>query len=90
MLDEAKSLVESSQSNSRALNSLWKKIWSINVPNKIKNFLWQACHEALPTKKNLCHQRVYITPLRHGRMHKWLNLDFTRGMAVRKGRGNVG
>ena len=32
----------------------------------------------------------YITTLRHGRMHKWLNLDFTRGATVRNGRGSIG
>ena len=31
---------------------------------------------------------VYITPLRHGRMHIWLNLDLTRGTAVSKGKGS--
>ena len=29
-------------------------------------------------------------PLRHGRMHKWLNLDLTRGVVVCMGRGSVG
>ena len=35
-------------------------------------------------------QLVYITPLRHGRMCKWLDLDSTRGAAVREGRVSVG
>ena len=46
------------QSNPTAHNGFWKKIWSINVPNKIKHFLWRAWREALPTKKNLCHRKV--------------------------------
>ena len=29
---------------------------------------------------------THITPLRHERMRKWLNLDSTREAAVRKGR----
>ena len=33
---------------------------------------------------------MYITPLRHGGMHKWLNLDLTRGVVVSKGKGSVG
>ena len=28
---------------------------------------------------------VYITPLRHGRMYEWLNLDYTRRAAMRQG-----
>ena len=46
------------QSNPTAHNGFWKKNWSINVPNKIKYFLWRAWREALPTKKNLCHRKV--------------------------------
>jgi len=34
-------------------SDLWKKIWTINVPNVSKNFLWRACQNALPTKQNL-------------------------------------
>ena len=30
--------------------------------------------------------KLYITPLRHERMRKWLNLDSTRGAALREGR----
>ena len=33
---------------------------------------------------------MYITPLRHERMRKWLNLDSTRGATVREGRIGVG
>ena len=46
------------QSNPTAHNGFWKKNWSINVPNKIKHFLWRAWREAPPTKKNLCHRKV--------------------------------
>ena len=37
-----------------------------------------------------CMVSMYITPLRHGRMHKWWNLDLTREVVVSKGRGSVG
>nr|POF08645.1 hypothetical protein CFP56_04766 [Quercus suber]POF09161.1 hypothetical protein CFP56_77768 [Quercus suber] len=43
--------------------SVWKKLWSLAVPNKVKpnkvkNFLWRASREAIPMKKNLVARRL--------------------------------
>ena len=32
---------------------LWKTIWSVQDPNKIKKLMWRACRNSLPTKENL-------------------------------------
>jgi hypothetical protein len=32
---------------------IWKMIWSLQVPNASKVFLWRACSNILPTKDNL-------------------------------------
>ena len=37
---------------------LWKTIWSAEVPNKIRNFVWRACQNIIPTKSNLCRRQV--------------------------------
>ena len=38
--------------------SIWKTLWTLSVPNKIKNFLWRASKEAIPVKKNLVARKV--------------------------------
>ena len=42
-----------SASDGSLQKSFWKRIWKIQVPKKIKTFLWQVCSDALPTKVNL-------------------------------------
>ena len=37
---------------------LWKSIWGVVMPNKIKNFVWRACQNFLPTKSNLYRRQV--------------------------------
>ena len=32
---------------------IWKKLWKLRVPNKIKVFRWRVYHEILPTLVNL-------------------------------------
>ena len=32
---------------------VWKRMWSMNVPQKVKTLLWRACREAMPTKCSL-------------------------------------
>ena len=46
--------------------------------------------EHCPSKEQENKRGLYITPLRHGRMRKWLNLDPTCEAAVREGRISVG
>lgn len=40
------------------LKPLWKKIWSPNVPSKVKHLVWHACKNSLPTKANLVKRHV--------------------------------
>ena len=45
-------------SNPSAFSKSWNQIWELKVPNKIKHFIWRACRESLPTKKNLFSKKV--------------------------------
>ena len=45
-------------SENEALKPLWKKIWGLNVPNKVKHLVWRACKDSLPTKANLVRRKI--------------------------------
>lgn len=32
------------------VNFPWKKIWALNIPNKVKHFAWRLAHNSLPLK----------------------------------------
>ncbi|TXG60113.1 hypothetical protein EZV62_014686 [Acer yangbiense] len=40
----------SEASSSSVSPSWWKRLWLLNLPCKVKIFLWKACREILPTK----------------------------------------
>ena len=45
-------------STSSAYTKIWKVLWNLNIPNKIKVFGWRACADILPTRVNLVQRRV--------------------------------
>uniref|UniRef100_A0A2N9F767 RNase H type-1 domain-containing protein n=1 Tax=Fagus sylvatica TaxID=28930 RepID=A0A2N9F767_FAGSY len=50
-------------SNSSQLTKIWNSIWSLQVPSKVRHFLWHSCHDSLPTKENL-HRRHILDDAR--------------------------
>lgn len=42
------------------LNQVWNKIWSLEVPNKMKFLVWKFCNNVLAVRRNLQirHKRV--------------------------------
>ena len=39
----------------------WKKLWTLNVPPKVRTFMWRACSKNLPIRDNLCRRKVHVT-----------------------------
>ena len=39
-------------------NGIWKLIWGLRIPNKVKNFIWRSCKDAIPMKKNLKKRQI--------------------------------
>ena len=37
---------------------LWKKIWALKCPNTVRNLIWRACHNSLPSKCNLMRRTI--------------------------------
>ena len=52
------SVMADQASTSSGDQSVWKSIWRIRAPNKIRHFIWRAVKDSLPTKENL--QRRHI------------------------------
>ena len=42
------------------VSRVWVAIWKLRIPNKIKVFGWRACHDILPTRRNLKKKRVLL------------------------------
>ena len=60
MLVSAESLLMPSSSSSSSNGLVWKKIWKLRVPNKIRHFIWRAAKDSLPMKQNLRAQHLPI------------------------------
>ena len=41
---------------------LWKNIWALHSLNKVKNLIWRACRNSMPSKGNLVHRFVIDSP----------------------------
>ena len=55
---ERQALQQPGSSKSSTVEEVWKKCWSLNVPNAVKMYVWRACHNLLPTKGNLFKRGV--------------------------------
>lgn len=53
MAKENSVMVDGGTSNPSLFSHLWKMVWYFRGPGTVKIFLWRACSDILPTKKNL-------------------------------------
>ena len=47
-----------SSSNPHPQRHLWRGVWMLHTPNKVKHFIWHACNNSLPTLDNLFHHQI--------------------------------
>ena len=45
-------------SNGSNLHQFWKRLWSLQIPHKIRHFAWGGARDILPTKANLVCRNV--------------------------------
>ena len=53
MLVSAEALLMPSSSSLDNNGLVWKKIWKIRIPNKIRHLIWRVAKDSLPIKQNL-------------------------------------
>ncbi|XP_043812758.1 uncharacterized protein LOC122723715 [Manihot esculenta] len=41
-------------------NDGWNRLWSLDVPPKVHNFLWRACRGVLPTRNILLRRGIHV------------------------------
>ncbi|KAK9992176.1 hypothetical protein SO802_027161 [Lithocarpus litseifolius] len=42
--------------------NLWSAVWAMRVPQKVKNFIWRACRNAMPTKQSPVRRTIITDP----------------------------
>jgi hypothetical protein len=52
-------------SASKGCSGISRLIWSLNLPNAVKMFLWRACYNILSTKENLLKRGIVKDPFCH-------------------------
>ncbi|OMO55834.1 hypothetical protein COLO4_35856 [Corchorus olitorius] len=59
---ESKIVQKSPSSSHIVADTTWRKIWSMKVPKKIRNFFWRVCSNSIPTNHLLWRRKLKRTP----------------------------
>lgn len=61
---------------SRGPDPIWKKVWKLNVPPKVRDFAWRACCDIIPHGANLARKGVpnFRWCLRCGEMENLMHI----------------
>ena len=62
LLAETSAAAKLGSLNPQAYKAFWQKLWNLDVPNKVRHFMWKACNESLPTKMNLFKRKATANP----------------------------
>jgi len=54
---------EPSTSDLSNTRSIWKGVWSLRIPNRVKTLLWRAGSDTLPSKNNLLRRKIITDDL---------------------------
>nr|XP_027118368.1 uncharacterized protein LOC113735569 [Coffea arabica] len=46
-----------------SVQDIWPRLWKLNIPNKVKIFLWRICKGILPTSSTLNSRGVHLDPM---------------------------
>jgi hypothetical protein len=67
-------------SGTSAMNPVWRILWKLQIPGKVKKFIWRALHGILPLKSILANRHVGTIgecPVCHSGPDDVLHLVFT-------------
>ena len=52
--------VQNPSANQQRQSGIWNQVWGLNVPNKVRHFIWRMCKEAIPSKHNLMRRKILV------------------------------
>ncbi|KAK3212040.1 hypothetical protein Dsin_016746 [Dipteronia sinensis] len=55
--------LSASVSNSSNIRKWWSSVWNLNLPPKVRIFVWRACLNAIPSGFNLWKRKIMDRPL---------------------------